>query len=114
MIDGGAAFDAAADPGLLLAVPLESPQAHTTAAAGPIIKGPVLTSVQSYVLHAAAIDVCEHIVSHAYAMNAAGRGAPWLKDVMLPDLDIWLWAIAKDRADYHALPRFILRNTPFF
>jgi hypothetical protein len=77
-------------------------------------EGPVLTPAQSYVLRAAAIEACERTVSHTRAMSAAGRGATWLKDVTLPDLDIWLWAVAKDRPDYRALPRFVLRNTPFF
>ena len=47
-------------------------------------------------------------------MSAVGRGPAWLKDLTLPDLNIWLWAVAKDRPDYRALPRFVLRNTPFF
>jgi hypothetical protein len=76
--------------------------------------GPTPTPAQAYVLRAAAIEACERIVAHAHAMGAAGPGAPWLKDLTLPDLDIWLWAIAKDRPDYRALPRFALRNTPFF
>ena len=113
-IDGGAASDTAADLALLLAAAPVPPPGRTTEAAGPIIEGPVLTPAQSYILRAAAIDACERIVSHAHAMSAAGRGAPWLKDVTLPDFDIWLWAVAKDRADYRALPRFVLRNTPFF
>jgi hypothetical protein len=78
------------------------------------VDGPTPTPAQAYVLRAAAIEACERIVAHAHAMGAAGRGAPWLKHLTLPDLDIWLWAIAKDRPDYRALPRFALRNTPFF
>jgi len=116
-------ISAAADPvvSLLAAAPEHqqplSPAGMTKA--DPVInvgddEGPVLTLAQSYVLRAAAIDACERIVSHAHAMSAAGRGAPWLKDVTLPDLDIWLWAVAKDRPDYRALPRFVSRDTPFF
>ena len=80
----------------------------------PVVEGPTLTPAQSYVLRAAAVEACERIVAHARAMSAAGRGAAWLRDISLPDLDNWLWAVAKDRADYRALPRFALRNTLFF
>ena len=113
-VDGGAAATAAADPALLLAAAPELPPARTTEGVLPIVDGPVLTPAQAYVLRAAAIEACDRIVSHAHALSAAGRGAPWLKDVTLPDLDTWLWAVAKDRPDYRALPRFVLRNTPFF
>ena len=78
------------------------------------VDGPTPTPAQSYVLRAAAVEACERIVAHARTMCAAGRGVPWLGDITLPDLDNWLWAVAKDRADYRALPRFALRNTLFF
>jgi hypothetical protein len=112
----------AADPALslLAAAPEQQPPSSARMTkADPVIitsfdEGPVLTQAQSYVLRAAAIEACERTVSHAHAMSAAGRGAAWLKDVTLPDLDIWLWTVAKDRPDYRALPRFVLRNTPFF
>jgi hypothetical protein len=120
-IDGGGAATAAADPALLLAAAPElppPPQARSTmpvrAPVPAVIGGPVLTPAQSYVLRAAAIEACERIVTRAHAMCAARRGPPWLKDLTLPDLDVWLWAVAKDRPDYRALPRFVLRNTPFF
>jgi hypothetical protein len=104
---------------LLLAATPETaaPPARTGKASTTVpvpVEGPTPTPVQAYVLRAAAIEACERIVVHAHAMSAAGRGAPWLKDVTLSDLDTWLWAIAKDRADYRALPRFALRNTLFF
>jgi hypothetical protein len=85
-----------------------------------IVDGPVLTPAQSYVLRAAAIEACERIVARAHAMTSEDPGPrragapPWLKDITLPALDNWLWTIAKDRADYRVLPRFALRNTPFF
>ena len=125
-IDGAAADTAtnpnisvAAEPALsLLATNPEPPLASALITKGEPVtaldEGPVLTPAQSYVLRAAAIEACEHIVSHAHAMSAAGRGAAWLKDLTLPDLDTWLWAVAKDRPDYRTLPRFVLRNTPFF
>jgi hypothetical protein len=99
---------------LLLAAAPEPAAPPARVSAGVPAEGPTPTLAQAYVLRAAAIEACERIVAYAHAMNTAGRGAPWLKDVTLPDLDIWLWTIAKDRADYRALPRFALRNTPFF
>lgn len=127
--DPPAAAAAAADhdpakntPALLLAAAPESaaPPARIGKGKAVPVEGPTPTPAQAYVLRAAAIEACERIVARARAMgNAAASGQqqgapPWLKDVTLPDIDIWLWAVAKDRADYRALPRFALRNTPFF
>jgi len=121
---GDPAFSSTTAPLLLPATPGPATKA---AVSTPVVEGPVLTPTQAYVLRAAAIEACERIVAHARVMSAAAGphdggastgdnkgGAPWLKDVSLPDLDIWLWAVAKDRADYRALPRFVLRNTTFF
>jgi hypothetical protein len=107
---------AGADPTLLSALFAAAPVPTPSGAADavPIVDRPVLTPAQSYVLRAAAIDACERIVARAHAMGEAGCGAPWLRGVTPPALDNWLWAVAKDRADYRALPRFVLRNTPFF
>ena len=112
---------AGADDSTLSALFAVAPEpALSTVAAGRVarkpvpVDGPTLTPAQSYVLRAAAVEACERVVAHARAMCAAGRGAPWLGDITLPDLDNWLWAVAKDRADYRALPRFALRNTLFF
>ena len=109
-------------PALLLAAAPESaaPPARIGKGKAVPVEGPTPTPAQAYVLRAAAIEACERIVARARAMGDAAasgqqQGAPpWLKDVTLPDIDIWLWAVAKDRADYRALPRFALRNTPFF
>jgi hypothetical protein len=70
-------------------------------------EGPVLGPHEAYILRAAAIDACELIVDYC------GRKKPALK-LTLPDLDMWIWAIAKDRADYRNLPRFVLKDTVFF
>ena len=77
----------------------------------------MLTAEQAYILRAAAIDACELIVEYAHSMDAAeleDRGLEWLREITLPDLDTWLWAVAKDRPDYRKLERFVLRNTLFF
>ncbi|KAJ7188477.1 hypothetical protein C8R46DRAFT_1054817 [Mycena filopes] len=71
--------------------------------------GPVVTDSQAYILRAAAIDACELIIGVARTLEEQ-----WLRDITLPALDMWLWAVAKDRADYRQLGRFAERNTVFF
>jgi hypothetical protein len=81
-------------------------------------EGPVLTSHQAFVLRAAAIDACELIVETAHTLTSDSLppddSLSWIKDITLPNLDMWIWAVAKDRADYRALERFVLRDTVFF
>jgi hypothetical protein len=79
----------------------------------PPEEGPVLTNEQAYILRAAAIDACELIVAHVHSLT--GDAHPeWVKEIQLPELDMWIWAVAKDRADYRKLKRFVLRDTVFF
>ncbi|KAI0356348.1 hypothetical protein OH77DRAFT_1453276 [Trametes cingulata] len=75
-------------------------------------EGPLLTVEQAYVLRAAAIDACELIVDTAKGLER--NGFSWLKSITLPELDAWIWAVAKDRPDYRKLERFALRNSPYF
>lgn len=70
--------------------------------------GPVLSTDQAYILRAAAIDACELITETAHKLSESAI------TVDLPSLDMWLWAVAKDRADYRQLERFVLRDTIFF
>lgn len=80
-------------------------------------EGPILTADQAYILRAAAIDACELITeyTHSNFSSMSDDGSlDWLKDITLPDLDMWIWAIAKDRPDYRLLERFVLKNTVFF
>jgi len=77
-------------------------------------EGPVLTSEQSYALRAAAIYACEVIVSTAQNLAITDQNLLWVNSITLPELDGWLWAGAKDRADYRRLGRFSLTNTEFF
>ena len=77
-------------------------------------EGPALTSEQSYALRAAAIYACEVVVSTARRMAIADQNLLWVNSITLPELDAWLWAGAKDRADYRRLGRFSLTNTEFF
>lgn len=79
-------------------------------------EGPMLTVDQSYILRAAAIDACELIVAVAHSLDKAtlGPNFEWIKDITLPQIDMWLWSVAKDRPDYRKLERFVLRDTVFF
>ena len=84
--------------------------------------GPSLTVEQAYILRAAAIDACEVIADVAHSLEPSVLGAAglpmntqdWMKKMTLQDIDMWLWAVAKDRKDYRRLPRFSLRKTVMF
>lgn len=84
----------------------------------PPKEGPILKNEEAYKLRAAAIDACELIVDEARSLDAssmaAGDQESWVRKLTLPDLDMWLWSIAKDRADYRTLERFSQRDTVFF
>ena len=86
----------------------------------PPREGPVLTTKQAFTLRAAAIDACELIVQTAQGLEERelvgenGKDLSWLKSITLPELDAWIWAVAKDRADYRALERFVLRRSTYF
>ncbi|KAL0580322.1 hypothetical protein V5O48_001659 [Marasmius crinis-equi] len=76
--------------------------------------GPVLSTDQAYILRAAAIDACEIIVENARTIEV-DTSLEWIKSITLPDVDGWLWSIAKERKDYRRnLERFVLRDTVFF
>lgn len=106
----------------LLTVPMDTPGIGTAVAPGTKPRtalpkeGPVLTSDQAYILRAAAVDACEKIVEYAHRLDDTGLSdsQKWIKDITLPELDVWLWAVAKDRLDYRELRRFVLRDTVFF
>jgi len=84
----------------------------------PYEEGPVTTTDQSYTLRASAIDACELIVEAARTLdvNSFGEGdeLSWINEITLPELDMWIWAVAKDRPDYRALPRFASKDTVYF
>ncbi|KAF7428417.1 hypothetical protein PC9H_007641 [Pleurotus ostreatus] len=77
-------------------------------------EGPILSVEQAYVLRASAIDACEMIIAEARASVPSKEGVEWIKDITLPELDMWIWGVAKDRSDYRQLERFVLRETIFF
>lgn len=98
----------------LLALSPEASLASQDTKKTPPKDGPVLTTEQAYVLRAAAVYACERIVEYAKGDGQISEEQPWLKDITLPELDIWLWAVAKDRPDYRKLERFVLQGTVFF
>ena len=78
-------------------------------------EGPVINLNQAYTLRAAAIDACEVLVDAAHLLHDGGKDLPtWLKEVTLSQLNMWLWAVAEDRAEYRALGWFIVQGTSFF
>ena len=81
-------------------------------------EGPVVTMEQSYTLRASAIDACELIVEAARSLDVNSLGESenlrWINEITLPELDMWIWAVAKDRPDYRALPRFASKDTVYF
>ena len=83
-------------------------------------EGSLVTADQAFILRAAAIDACELIVKTARELredelsSSDGKSLTWLREITLPEIDAWLWSIAKDRADYRSLPRFAQRGTMFF
>lgn len=87
-----------------------------TKLAAPPKEGPILTHEEAFVIRAAAIDACEIIVRAAkeIALPDDPQKEAWLRQITLPDVDGWLWAVAKDRKDYRSLPRFVERPTIFF
>jgi len=78
-------------------------------------EGPILSVEQSYILRAAAIDACEQIIDVARSPNTKlAKNLQWIRDITLPQLDLWIWSVAKDRQDYRQLGRFVLKETVFF
>ncbi|KAJ8494553.1 hypothetical protein ONZ45_g13203 [Pleurotus djamor] len=96
---------------------LETPQEGLQAEPIETPEGPILSAEQAYVLRAAAVDACEMMIGEARRMDSASSTSKdngWIKDITLPELDMWIWAVAKDRSDYRQLKRFVLRETNFF
>ncbi len=77
-------------------------------------EGPMLSAEQAFVLRASAIDACEMIIAETRASVLSKEGVEWIKEITLPELDMWIWGVAKDRSDYRQLKRFVLRETIFF
>ncbi|KAJ4468271.1 hypothetical protein J3R30DRAFT_3560516, partial [Lentinula aciculospora] len=89
---------------------LSETSSETESNDSPPSEGPTLTTDQAYILRAAAVDACEMIIETARELTEPN----WIRHIRCTELDIWLWSIAKDRADYRGLARFALRDTVFF
>ncbi|KAG9046625.1 hypothetical protein FS837_003947 [Tulasnella sp. UAMH 9824] len=82
----------------------------------PPKEGPHLSKEEAYVLRASAVDACELIVEAARVIEVPEDEIKqaWLRNITLPQLDGWLWAVAKDRLDYRSLERFVETSTVFY
>ena len=113
-------FPSARDPAVLEPLLAAAPPPPAPAVASikpkkpPPKEGPLLTVAQAFVLRAAAIDACELLVEYGKTLDEAQGELAWLKELTPPEVDAWLWAVAKDRPDYRQLERFALRNTAYF
>ncbi|KAG5221309.1 ATP-NAD kinase domain-containing protein [Salix suchowensis] len=58
-------------------------------------EGPILSVEQVYVLRASAIDACEMIIAEARASVPSKEGVEWIKDITLPELDMWIWGLQR-------------------
>ena len=105
---------------ILLGADPDPSKNNATGKKEPPREGPILTTEQAFILRASAIDACELIVQTARGLKDEellredGKDLRWLRSITLPELDAWLWAVAKDRSDYRALERFVLRRSTFF
>ncbi|KAF9047306.1 hypothetical protein BJ165DRAFT_1085261 [Panaeolus papilionaceus] len=97
--------------GTLLAIAPEATAAPKTKKVP--VEGPIITSDQSFIMRAAAIHACQLIIETAHILEVEDDHK-WIDEMTLPNLDMWLWSVAKDRADYRALPRFAAQNTVYF
>jgi len=82
----------------------------------PPKEGPALVGGASYALRAAAVDACEIIVVAAKDARLAEDETheTLLHSLTLPQIDAWLWSIAKERNDFRGLPRFADQSSLFF
>jgi hypothetical protein len=56
-------------------------------------EGPMLSMEEAYVLRSAGIDACEMIVQKAKSLIDLD---PRIQAMTLPELDAWLWSVAKE------------------
>jgi hypothetical protein len=81
-----------------------------------IREGPRLNLQDAAILRAAAVHACAAMVEYARNMSDSKltKDQRWIKEITLPELDGWIWSVAKDRHDYRILERFVCERTPFF
>ena len=78
-------------------------------------EGPVLSEEEAYALRAAAVDACELLVDTAKNLNIGDHFEEykWVKNLTLPELDGWLWAVAK-KGQLRSLARFAQPGTVMY
>jgi hypothetical protein len=78
-------------------------------------EGPVLNEEEAYALRAAAVDACELLVETAKNLNVGNdlEENKWVKNLTLPELDGWLWAVAK-KGRLRSLARFAQPGTVMY
>ena len=78
-------------------------------------EGPVFNEEEAYALRAAAVDVCELLVDAAKNLNLEDHVEEnkWVKNLTLPELDGWLWAVAK-KGRLRSLTRFAQPGTVMY
>jgi hypothetical protein len=75
--------------------------------------GPQQSASEAFVLRVAAVDACEKMASIAQTITVDAADS-WINTLDPHGLDMWLWSVAKDRADYRMLPRFAELGTVFY
>lgn len=103
------AFPKADTAKLLAQVPTDAPAIKLE----DLRDGPSLVDEEAYVLRAAAVDACERMAVLSRDLQV-DTSLSWLHQIRPSQLDMWLWSVAKDRADYRILPRFAEQNTVFY
>jgi hypothetical protein len=79
-------------------------------------EGPVLNEEEAYALRAAAVDACELLVETAKDLDLGDHhleADKWVKNLTLPELDGWLWAVAKE-GRFRSLARFAQPGTVMY
>ena len=78
-------------------------------------EGPVLNEEEAYALRAAAVDVCELLGETAKKLILGDHleANEWVKKLTLPELDVWLWAVAK-KGRLRSLTRFAQPRTVMY
>lgn len=78
-------------------------------------EGPVLNEEEAYALRAAAVDVCELLAETAKKLVLENHLEVnnWMKNLTLPELDGWLWAVAK-KGRLRSLTRFAQTGTVMY
>jgi hypothetical protein len=78
-------------------------------------EGPVLNEEEAYALRAAAVVVCELLAETAKKPTLGDHleANKWVKNLTLPELDGWLWAVAK-KGRLRSLTRFAQPGTVMY